>query len=73
MARVLRWRNLAILFIVDDVLYVLSAATIDNKHHAGAASTIFLALFLIGAVALLVGLVAAWMRSRGATSRRSPG
>jgi hypothetical protein len=66
----LRWRNLVILFIVDDVLYVLSAVTIDNKHHAGTASVLLLVLFLIGVVALIAGVIVLARRGSRSSSRQ---
>jgi hypothetical protein len=67
-APVLRWRNLLILFVIDDVLYVLSAATINNKHQAGTASHVFLGLFVAGVVLLVGGIVAMLRSSRTARS-----
>jgi len=64
----LRWRNLLILFVIDDVLYVLSAATIKNNHQAGTASHVFLGLFLAGVVLLIGGIVAMLRSSRTARS-----
>jgi nitrate reductase gamma subunit len=59
----LRWRNLVVLFIVDDVLLVLSAVTQKNKNDAGTASDIIYVIFLIGVAALIAGLIAMWVRS----------
>jgi nitrate reductase gamma subunit len=67
----LRWRNIAVLFIVDDVLLVLSAVTQKNKHNAGTASDIFYVIFLIGVAALIAGLIAMWVRS--SRSKRTDG
>jgi vacuolar-type H+-ATPase subunit I/STV1 len=70
----LRWRNLGILFVVDDILYVLSAATIKNKHEVGAISEILLVAFLIGAATLLGGLLVLgyreWRSTHPSASRR---
>lgn len=70
MAPMLRWRNLAILFVLDDVLYVLSAATSESKHHAGTASVVLLVAFLIGVAILLVGLI---VLARRGSRPRQPG
>jgi hypothetical protein len=67
-AAVLRWRNLAILFVLDDVLYVLSAATIKSKHQVGTTSHVFLALFVIGVLALIAGIVVLARSSRSGSS-----
>jgi len=49
---------------VEVVLFVLSGVTAKNSSQPGTASNILWILFLVGAVALIVLVIAALVRSR---------
>jgi hypothetical protein len=59
----LRWRNLLILFVADDVFYVLAGATAKSGHHPGTLSNVLGDIWLAGAVVLVVLVLTALVRS----------
>jgi hypothetical protein len=62
-------RNLLMLFAADVVIFVLSNVVSETNAHPGTASNVLWVIFLIGAMALIVGGIAAAIRS--ARSRRA--
>jgi hypothetical protein len=62
-------RNLLMLFAADVVIFVLSNVVSETNAHPGTASNVLWVIFLIGALALIVGGIAAAIRS--ARSRRA--
>ena len=61
--RLLHWRTLVIIFVADDVLYVLAGATAKSNHHPGTLSDVVGDLWLAGAVILVVLVIIAVVRS----------
>jgi hypothetical protein len=61
--RLLDWRTLVVIFVADDVLYVLAGATAKSSHHPGTLSDVVGDLWLAGAVILIVLVIIAVVRS----------
>jgi hypothetical protein len=59
----LRWRTILIIFVVDDVFYVLAGATAKKGKHPGTLSDALGGIWAVGAVLVLVLVVVALVRS----------
>jgi hypothetical protein len=63
MATLLRWRTLLTIFFVDDAFYIVAGATAKKGKHPGTLSDVIGAIWLIGAIVLVVLVVIALVRS----------
>jgi hypothetical protein len=61
--RLLRWQTLLVIFVADDVLYVLAGATAKKGKHPGTLSDALGAVWAVGAAALVVLVIVALVRS----------
>jgi hypothetical protein len=61
--RLLRWQTLLVIFVADDLLYVLAGATAKKGPHPGALSDVLGAVWAVGAAALVVLVIVAVVRS----------
>jgi hypothetical protein len=66
--RLLDWRTLLVIFVADDVLYVLAGATAKSSRHPGTLSDVVGDLWLAGAIILIVLVITAVVRSSRAKS-----
>lgn len=59
----LRWRTILIIFVVDDLFYVLAGATAKKGKHPGALSDVLGGVWAAGALLVIVLVIVALVRS----------
>jgi hypothetical protein len=59
----LRWRTILIVFVLDDVFYVLAGATAKKGKHPGTLSDVVGGIWAAGAVLVIVLVIVALVRS----------